>query len=155
MIIQTKIHLDNEELSLNECLYLNKICPNYSLVCKKCQKSKELTLKIVKLPIYLIIMLKRGIIENGGFTKLKNEVKYPSVLNVFDYVDQEIIKDKSKCEYRLIAINGHSGNVNFGHYIAVINKNDQWYYISDSTVSKTSQFQIQNALLLFYQKVNI
>lgn len=154
-IIQTKINLDNEELNLEECLYLNKICPNYSQICKKCKMSKELRIKIVKLPIYLIILLKRGVIKNRGFSKLNNEIQYPSILNIYDCVDKEVIKDKKQCDYSLIAINAHSGSVNFGHYIAVINQDNEWYYISDSTVKQVSQFHIKNAVLLFYQKVYI
>lgn len=141
----------NDTITLEDCLLLNKLCPNYSNKCKQCNTIKQLRIEIIKLPIYLIIFLKRGTIQNGKYIKLTNEVLYPETLNVYDYVDHNQYKDRNECEYELIAVNGHSGGVSGGHYIAIIKKNNQWYYISDSFVQQVKSYKINNALLLFYQ----
>ena len=52
----------------------------------------------------------------------------------------------------------HSGSLDFGHYISVVNNNDNWYLINDESVDIINDEQLFNIInnmsyLLCYNKI--
>ncbi|KAF9606762.1 hypothetical protein IFM89_028138 [Coptis chinensis] len=75
--------------------------------------------------------------------------------------------EKSKCEYQLIGVVEHSGNMRGGHYVAYVrggkrngkteqyNREHIWFYASDGHVREVSLAVVLRceAYILFYEKV--
>ena len=129
---------------------------DFGIKCEKCGKilkhNKEI--KISRPPTILILSLQR--IDPA--TRKKNEcfVSFPQVLDLSEYVDQELNSDKPKPIYTLFAVVNHAGNMDYGHYFSYIklyNKQD-WYEFNDSSVknigNKIESFPY--AYALFYIK---
>ena len=129
---------------------------DFGIKCEKCGKilkhNKEI--KISRPPKILILSLQR--IDPA--TRKKNEcyVSFPQVLDLSEYVDQELNSDKPKPIYTLFAIVNHAGNMDYGHYFSYIklDKRQDWYEFNDSSVrnigNKIESFPY--AYALFYIK---
>jgi len=90
---------------------------------KKYDALKQLYIK--SYPKYLIIHLKRfSYHDNSGSSKNNSEVEM-----------NQCMKLKNN-NYSLRAIIIHSGSTNGGHYISIVNKNNQWYLCNDSNITK-------------------
>lgn len=59
-------------------------------------------------------------------------------------------------KYRLKGVVSHGGSLNFGHYIAYVCTDNQWYYASDSSVSTVSVDRVLRceAYMLFYERTS-
>ncbi|CAG7827991.1 unnamed protein product [Allacma fusca] len=63
--------------------------------------------------------------------------------------------DPNGINYRLYGIVEHGGSLNWGHYVAYIRVNSEWYYVSDSYVSHSniSDVLARDPYILFYERV--
>ena len=59
-------------------------------------------------------------------------------------------------DYRLKGVVSHSGSLNFGHYVAYVCTDNQWYYASDSSVSTATDNRVLGceAYMLFYERTS-
>ena len=63
--------------------------------------------------------------------------------------------DPNGINYRLYGIVEHGGSLNWGHYVAYVRVDSEWYYISDSYVSKSDIKTVldRDPYILFYERV--
>eukprot|EP01138_Halocafeteria_seosinensis_P004389 gb/GECG01004490.1/.p1 GENE.gb/GECG01004490.1/~~gb/GECG01004490.1/.p1 ORF type:complete len:855 (+),score=107.85 gb/GECG01004490.1/:1-2565(+) len=121
-------------------------------------------------PPVLTIHLKRFRPTRSGFTKDNSPVSFPLSLDMSPFCVSSNPPEVSEKEalallqrdqlqqpvkYELQGLVVHSGGMKGGHYVAYIRTENQWYYLSDTTVRRVTQ---QDALkaqpyLLFYQRV--
>lgn len=168
------------EISLFDCLkeYTSREILNTEsgngYCCPNC--SKESSKKIVKrnaskrlllfnLPSLLIIHLKR--LLPGG--KCSSFITFPTNLQLDAFLgkkkssdsndsmneENQIIDDNSLFEYQLCSVIVHQGTGNGGHYIAYVNRENQWYFTSDSVTRKASLSEVlgSQAYILMYRKI--
>jgi hypothetical protein len=128
--------------------------------CDKCeqQSGAKKQIQLLKLPIVLIVVIKRFFMnENGQFQKINNPVHINP--------DLEISFNNLTFTYKLSTIGNHYGNYNGGHYTAnslFINEDDNthtWVNYDDVNVQKihTTDFLLNNrdAYILFYEQTNL
>ena len=138
-------------LSLEECLLINSKYLNSLSKCE-CNQKTHINIKITKLPIFLIISLKKvKINEYNREVKLHNAVLYPKDLNMFDYVNQDIIK-KEECDYELIGSVSHQGSTGMGHYSSIIKVEEKWMLCNDVHLSIVNDYYDNSSTILFYKK---
>jgi ubiquitin carboxyl-terminal hydrolase 8 len=115
-------------------------------------------IKLIKVPKYLIIALKRfGMNQFGNLSKTNNVISFPiEKLDISTYCDGY---DSLDCTMRLISVGCHVGSLNSGHYFAICRyTNDNWYKYDDESVT---EFNIQSnrkelyrdAYILIYEKI--
>ena len=114
-------------------------------------------IKLMKVPRYLIIVLKRYKSNNiGNLYKSNNPISFP-----FDDLDLSSYSegyDLIECKLKLISIGCHEGGLNSGHYFAICrDKNNNWYKYDDETVTEYSIGLNKNNLfkigyILIYEK---
>ena len=140
-----KLFSEDETLNLDNMWYCNS--------CKKHRLAKK-QIRIFKLPIYLIIQLKKFKNTSGIFStsseKKETYIKYPiSNLDLSEYIeDKEIKKEK----YDLYAVIQHHGEISQGHYTTICNINDKWYLFNDEKCFLINNPVTKDAYLLFYKK---
>lgn len=106
-------------------------------------------IKIMNSPKYLILVLKK-------YSNFNNIYTYPiENLNISKYCEGY---DKIDCKYKLEGVGCHSGNLNSGHYFSICRKNDEWYVLNDSNVSKfdinnNKSVLFKNGYILIYKKI--
>lgn len=132
--------------------------------------------KVAKWPNYLIIQLTRYYFneETKTQTKLYHEFGFPMEFStgMLESISTDEIKDHP-IDYELSAILVHKGDIESGHYFAIVNgDNGDWYSCDDNDIKKfdianipNSSFgkindtinddQILTAYLLFYRRVDI
>ena len=147
-----------DSLSLQECLLINSKYLHTSSKCK-CNEETTLNIKITKLPFYFLIGLKKGLInEKGQQIKINNAIVYTEHLNLYEYVNQDIIKEED-CHYKLIGIVNHNGSTSRGHYTSLIKIENTWVECNDDILhiadylNKTNEFIDNTTTILFYQKI--
>jgi hypothetical protein len=104
-------------------------------------------------PGVLSIHLKR--LLPGG--KCTTFVEFPEELDMADYVATRVESDavgfsERSTIYRLISVIVHQGGASGGHYVAYVKRNSEWFYTSDSHVTRTSLDEVlkQQAYMLYY-----
>ena len=102
---------------------------------------------------YLIVQLKRYLLDDGGWVKDMSLVKcVESLLPICVELDDEVQCQKS---YHLVASFCHSGTLHAGHYTAhVLNKDDeQWLLCNDKAVLPIKSSEVDNkySYVLFYE----
>ena len=133
--------------------------------CNCCKFRTKVTrqFSINKFPKVLVIQLKRfKIINNyGQQRKIQTNVDYPENnldMDEFtsEYLHQKFLDNLEKPEYNLYAVNIHSGQINFGHYVSLIKNNyDQiWRCYNDDNINEIDSIKSNNAYLLFYWRKN-
>ena len=130
------VNYDNLNDMLNE--YLNEVLDdNNKYKCEKCKKyiNAIIKRKIIKLPKYLIITLKRYSNKNNKINKNINISKNFKFNNKY---------------YELRGIIYHSGSTNGGHYVYFGKKNNDWFLYNDSSVKKIDEEQIDNIIKIGY-----
>lgn len=79
-----------------------------------------------------------------------------------DWFDEAKIGDQfnTKHNYELYAVVSHSGSMRGGHYVSYVSRvgedgEKKWFYISDDSVSETSESRVLDAeaYLLFYHRI--
>ena len=143
-------NINTLEESLNHFFNLKKIDEYHCEKCKNKTQAKDRTL-ISYCPYILLIQLLR--FTNDG-SKINKTVEIPKLLNLKKYS----FNISNKIEYKLSSIICHSGSLDFGHYISVVNNNDNWYLINDESVDIINDEQLFNIInnmsyLLCYNKI--
>jgi len=112
-------------------------------------------------PEFLILQLLRFNLFVDPPIKIDTKIINDLIVDLSPYVITEG-KKEAKCYYRLYGLVQHSGTISGGHYVAYtrynVNKEDTWYYISDSYVKKSSEedvLDVAEGFLLFYEKINL
>lgn len=95
--------------------------------------------KFIKLPTYLIIVLKRFKQNNMGMIigKNKSKIAIPIEDDYLDLSDYTIGYDVNNSNYQLISVGLHSGGLHGGHYYAYAknSENNKYYVYDDSNVT--------------------
>ena len=133
---------------LNEEVLLNRECP----VCLSKQNA-SLEKRVVVAGKYVIIHLKRYLLNDGGWVKDMSLVNCVSEQLSFSVdLDDEVQCRKS---YHLVASICHSGTLAAGHYTAhILHKQDsQWLLCNDKAVLPIQSSEIDNkhSYVLFYE----
>lgn len=135
-----------------ETKYLNEKTNSYIEAYKQ--------IRLMKIPKYLIIVLKRYINNHGYFIKSNSMISFPfDDFNLSSYTEGY---DKINCNLRLVSIGCHLGSINGGHYYSVCrNINNNWYKYDDENVyeySLSSQNNINSIFkegyILIYEKID-
>ena len=158
--LQIPNKIGNGLFFLNDCLklfceeeYLNKDNMWYCNKCKKHKAAKK-QIRLFKLPLYLIIQLKKFKNTSGLFyssnEKTDSFIKYP--INNLDLSLYAEDNEGNKKKYDLYAVIEHYGEISQGHYTAICKINDIWVLFNDSLLSKINDPVTNNAYLLFYRK---
>ena len=138
----------NPAVHLTDCLNMltteDTLEEGESSYCKKCMGVTTATkrLSIAKLPIFLVIQLRR-FIGNQERTKLLTPVK-------FDH----ILANGKTHTYSLYGIVSHSGSIYGGHYTAYCKYGTDWGCFDDTMTSVVSWEHVneQEAYILFYER---
>ena len=115
--------------TLNECIdayFSNEIMDQWT--CDECNmkaRSKKMN-RLWRMPRILIISLKRF---SDDMKKNDKKIQIPLELNLNKYI---LTKNIS---YKLKSIAIHQGNLNNGHYYAVVQKENKWFSIDDLNVN--------------------
>ena len=140
-------YTENEEL---ETPYLNEDTKKTIPVFKQT--------KLMTVPQYFIISLKRYKNKDGFLIKSNNSVEFPiDNLNLSNYCEGY---DSIKCELKLISIACHIGGLGGGHYYAVCRntRDNTWNCFNDENVSvfdveKNKDILFKHAYILIYEKM--
>ena len=133
-----------------ESKYLDEKTNNYIDVYKH--------IRLIRIPKYLIIVLKRYINSNGFFIKSNGIITFP-----IDDLDLSLYTegyDKIKSNLRLISVGCHTGCLNGGHYYTICRHiNNNWYKYDDEHVSEYSLNLKNNTIfkegyILIYEKID-
>lgn len=116
-------------------------------------------IKLMKVPKYFIIVLKRYKNKsNGHSVKSNNVITFP--IDNLDLTPFAEGYDTFSCNMKLISIGCHEGFLNGGHYYAVCRHiNNNWYKYNDDTVSvfniKENILSLfQSGYVLIYERIN-
>jgi ubiquitin carboxyl-terminal hydrolase 8 len=103
-------------------------------------------IKIMKVPKYLIIVLKRFKNNpNGSLIKSNNSIQFP--IEELDMSPYSEGYDSINCNLKLISIGCHLGDFEGGHYYSICRHlNNKWYQYNDEHVS---EFNINNKDIIF------
>ena len=159
-IIKTDKYFNNGVFFLSDCLKL--FCEEEMLnqdnlwYCNKCKKHKiaKKQIRLYKLPMYLIIQLKK-FKNSSGFFSSSNEkkeayIKYPiNNLDLSEYIGE---KGGNKEKYDLYAVIQHHGQISQGHYTAICKINNKWVLFNDDKYYLINNPINKDAYLLFYKK---
>lgn len=137
------------EKELLEEKYLDETTQQYYTVHRE--------MKLMRVPKYLIIMLKR---YNNHHKKANNMISFPiDNLNLTAYAEGY---DNMECTLRLMSIGCHRGILHGGHYYAVCRHSDnKWYNFDDDTVTEIDinenrhkKTLFKDAYILVYERID-
>lgn len=123
--------IDSNCTSLEECfnLYMIQNEPEF-----------KLTFKLINLPKYIFVGLKRFSCSTKYISKINKPINIPFETNIFDGITN----------YRLKGFVMHSGSVSGGHYYSYGSRNidgiKKWFCYNDSSVGEVSLEQVINEL---------
>ena len=155
---------DHGLYNLSDCFKLfceEELLQNDNLwYCNKCkrQHSAKKQIRLYKLPLYLIIQLKKFESNPNMFNTSSNEkketfIKYPiKNLNLSDYTENPDEKNES---YDLYAVINHHGKMTQGHYTCICKISDKWFLFNDDKYFQINSPINKDAYLLFYKKNKI
>merc|ERR1712060_462438 len=138
---------EEEVLSKENAWYCNK-CKEFQMATKK--------MELWRLPDLLVIHLKRFSFNRRFRNKITSLVRFPlKDLDLENWVSKSC-KLGQTTKYDLYGASMHSGGMGGGHYTAYAQsvKNNEWYYLNDSSVSRADAKSTQSpcAYLLFYKR---
>jgi len=115
-------------------------------------------IKIMRVPKYLIIVLKRyKTNENGSLLKSNNSIVFP--LDKLDMSSYSEGYDSINCNLKLISIGCHIGGLEGGHYFSVCrHRNEKWYQYNDEHVTEfdvdiNKEIIHKYGYILIYEKI--
>ena len=148
--------INSKKISIYDCFDLfTKEEILEDIYCENC-KEKQIftkTLKIERIPKYLVISLKRFKYTMINKSKINCPIKFPlNNINLDKYlVDNS--QENTKV-YDLFAIINHNGSLSEGHYHCIIKQNNKWIKYNDSYVSNFLRtFDTQEAYILVYKLI--
>jgi len=125
-------------------LYQGKKMINDTIFCEKCKGEVKYSIKtsIYDIPTYFILCLEK----KSAYNYLG--LDYPEILQTEDFMEN------NNGNYILNSLIRYSGNGKYGHYIAKVCQNEQWYLINDDDYHPINKTDIKdkNAIILFYLK---
>ena len=145
-------HFQNFDESIKSFFH-TEIISGYK--CENCNQVSDVEKKIClhSLPNILIVHLQRIIfnLEKGLNEKVHSRFKFPKILKINQYINQENlkIKEDEESEYKLVGVVIHVGCAIGGHFYSIINvnrnqfetsneffniKNDKWVEFNDSSI---------------------
>lgn len=149
-----------ENITLYDCLdhYFGKdvFDEKNKWTCDKCgniEKNYKES-RLINSPETLIIVIKRFQYNRGLWSKIRETVDFPHILDISAYI---VGKKKENGTYKLKAVGNHLGNLGSGHYFAYCQEDDEWFEYNDENISKIQSDKIvtNSAYTLFYEKVNL
>lgn len=122
-----------KEQLINDNKYFNEKINKYVNATKQ--------LIITNYPKYLFIILKR-------FNNIQNKINDDVNINL-DY----LFSDNN---YSLIGIVVHIGNLEMGHYISFIKRDNKWYFCNDNNITECDNIDsiIKKSYILLFNKTN-
>ncbi len=150
--IDINIYLDsiNGKQNFSDILKSNfGILDDLTIECKNCHRENVLKSKtcFIKIPDILIFTLERNVGKANNV-----EIEPNEIIIMDDYLDNNL---KTGNYYELFAINIKLGNdINFGHEICQVKRNNIWYEIDDTTgriINNKSYYD--SSYGLFYRKI--
>lgn len=124
--------------------------------CDKCGNGEKnyKESRLINSPETLIIVIKRFQYNGNGWSKLKENIEFPHILDISAYI---VGKKKENGTYKLKSVGNHQGNLGSGHYFAYCLEDDEWYNYNDESISKINSDKIvsNSAYTLFYEKINL
>lgn len=144
------VPLKNREgdLDIEECFEEFRTNPNLTTKCSKCGNKLSLETTFIKLPMILIVHLKR-FYQSEDFYLKKNYV------NVIYQEELILEENKESVKYELFGVDEHHGSLNGGHYTAKCKVKGNWKNFNDDSVSDASSYHSSNALVLVYKRVKL
>ncbi|KAM8974484.1 ubiquitin carboxyl-terminal hydrolase 8 [Pelodytes ibericus] len=147
--------------SLQDCLKSfskeEKLTDNNRFYCSNCKTRRDSMKKIEiwKLPLVLLVHLKRFSYEGRWKQKLQTHVDFPlECLDLSPYV----IGPKIYKKYNLFGVSNHYGGLDGGHYTAYCKNGlkQRWYKFDDHEVSDISVSSVKSsaAYILFYTSLD-
>ncbi len=135
--------------------------PVKGLVCRTCGETTGVTQRLFVLnpPSHLIVCLKRYSTLGRRHDKDSRSILNEREIDMEGFVltkEREFHKGKGEYKYELYAVLVHGGSLDGGHYFAYVKWSDNWYDISDQSVSKADyERNVKNACasVLFYKRV--
>ena len=120
-------------------------------------KAKQIT--VGRLPKDLVIHINRSIFDNYGEQRKNTSlIRFPSKLNFLARWCAPLGDDdeKTQMQYELKCLVTHHGRHDNGHYVALGQRDKDWYCFNDEIVTKLSQEEVLsrgNVFMLFYEAV--
>ena len=150
--LSNELTLENCFNSFSKCEKLDESNEWYCSKCKEHRRGYK-QLEIFRLPIYLILELKRFKNQFGFFFNSKNAtfVKFPlEELNLNKYL---VGPKNINYIYDLISVSQHYGASFGGHYTSVCKKGQKWFEFDDDDITETDKNKIVNssAYILVYK----
>lgn len=133
----------SSSLSQSLKLYSSKESLTDLIFCHRCKKNTNFLkfFKIQKINKILVLHIKRFKTVNYVSSKINEDI----------LVDEELIIRSKRFVLKGFIV--HSGSLNFGHYIAYINKDGVWYCVDDEKVNIVNfKDVVKKAYLLFFIK---
>ena len=148
-------NINRDIISINELLklYFQTEHIDFESKCERCHKisSHKKEIKISRPPEILILSLQR---IDEKQEKLGYKVKFPLILDIYQYVDHDCGYDK-ECKYNLFGIVNHVGNIDYGHYFSFVKiGNRDWFQFNDHEVNNIKKISdcSEDVYALFYLK---
>ena len=153
LFFQKNLELENKDsISLYDCLdaFSNYRIDEENCTCKKCNKTGQFKRKftIYKLPIYLIIKLKK----HTQIGKPDKFVEYKEVLDLKDYV---LGPDKNNSIYELYAVLLNKKFLNNSTYSCFCKNLGSWICYSSEGLGAVETPLHKDAYILFYKRRNV
>ena len=141
-------HFEKETL---ESPFYNEKTKKYINCCRE--------IKLMRIPKYLIIILKRyKNLMNGSQIKSNNMISFP--IDDLDLTSYSEGYDKIKCKLKLVSIGCHRGILSGGHYYSICKNynNNKWYKYDDDDVSEfmletNKNIIFKDGYILIYEKI--
>lgn len=114
-------------------------------------------IKLMKVPKFITIVLKRYKNQTGNLYKSNNIITFP--IDDLDLTAYSEGYDRLDCKLKLISVGCHKGSLNGGHYFAICrHRNSTWYKYDDDTVSefdikKNINNLFKDGYILIYEKI--
>ena len=92
-------------------------------------------IKLMKIPKFLILVLKRYNNITGNLKKSNNIITFPlEELDLSNYAEGY---DRFECKLDLVCVGCHKGILNGGHYFSICkHRNNNWYKYDDESITK-------------------
>nr|XP_039261660.1 ubiquitin carboxyl-terminal hydrolase 16-like [Styela clava] len=172
----------NNKFGCEECTKRQRKLSNDKPKTMYCNASKQMMIKTP--PLILTLQLKRFQQSGRSLRKFSKRVEIPIEFDLSPFCasdDTNHTDDNGQIMYRIYGIVEHSGSLSRGHYTSYVNVrpvnkkllqklglkcelnnmkcgdefHDQWFHISDTSVSKCTLDRAlnSNAYLLFYERI--
>ena len=147
-----------EKFSIYDCLNLfthKEILKD--IFCEFCNKKTNFTktLKIERLPQYLILVLKRFKYTTSYSAKTESYINFPNDnLELNEYLTDNNYYSNNK--YNLFGLISHFGSLSQGHYLCNIRYQNKFILYDDSTVKENDKdINTSNVYLLIYKEEKV